>query len=52
MNMTEAFPTKEERLDRELHYYQYVPFILGIQFLSFLIPKFLANLTNLDTGNV
>jgi hypothetical protein len=49
--MTERFPPREERTARELHYYQYVPFILAVQMFCFMLPKMLASAMNLRTGN-
>jgi hypothetical protein len=48
--MDERFPPKEARSARELHYYQYVPFILGAQLFFFVLPKLLCVSKNLKTG--
>ncbi|KAI6182220.1 Innexin [Aphelenchoides bicaudatus] len=52
VEMEERFPPREERLARELHYYQYVPFILAVQLFMFLLPKVLCKSMNSKTGLV
>lgn len=49
--MNETFPrTPEERQSRELHYYQWVSFILAAQVLLFVLPKTVWSAFNWKTG--
>uniref|UniRef100_A0A915E8E4 Innexin n=1 Tax=Ditylenchus dipsaci TaxID=166011 RepID=A0A915E8E4_9BILA len=51
VGFNESFPrTNPEREDRELHYYQWVPFMLAAQILLFTLPKNIWNTFNLKTG--
>lgn len=49
--MTERFPTTvTDREKRQLHYYQWVPFILAAQLLLFFLPKMMWHTFNWKTG--
>lgn len=51
VGMNETFPrTTEERQSRELHYYQWVSFILMGQVLFFILPKIVWSAFNWKTG--
>ncbi|KAH7678424.1 innexin unc-9, partial [Aphelenchoides avenae] len=51
VGMNETFPrTTEERQSRELHYYQWVSFILMGQVLFFILPKIIWSALNWKTG--
>ncbi|KAI6206374.1 hypothetical protein M3Y94_00902900 [Aphelenchoides besseyi] len=50
MNLHEKFPPKEEREKHELHYYQWVSFMMVAQLFLFLLPKTVCGSVNFPTG--
>lgn len=51
VGMNERFPMRPiERENREIHYYQWVPFILVGEALLMMLPKLLWNAFNWKTG--
>lgn len=49
--MDEKFPkTNEERESRKLKYYQWVPYILVLQMILFMLPKIFWNGLNWKKG--
>lgn len=51
LSMDDEVPTdKQEREDRELQYYQWVPFVLALQALLFYMPRMIWKMLNFHTG--
>jgi hypothetical protein len=51
--MREDFPrTTEEREQREIHYYQWIPLLLTAQMIASLLPKLLYNSVNFNLGRL
>uniref|UniRef100_A0A914WHM2 Innexin n=1 Tax=Plectus sambesii TaxID=2011161 RepID=A0A914WHM2_9BILA len=51
LSMDDAIPhVHQHREDRELQYYQWVPFVLALQALLFYLPRIVWNMLNFHTG--